>query len=350
MTHAARRLLPIAFALLALAAMAPGTAAAGLSTAAFPNQSLGNRGADVRAIQGLLRAHGSTIAVDGIFGATTRDAVKAFQTSKGLSATGIVRDTTWAKLIVGLHPGATGEAVKVVQRELNEKRRAGLTVNGIFGTATRNAVIAFQRHVRMTPHGNVGAVTWRKLIWHYDYPSFSASANLCDYSVGNGKANWATGAAIGQLEAASKAFAATHQGRVSVGDASYEHGGNIPRPRDPRGRSRRRRPPDPGRGEPVHVGHELAVRVVRPGRHPDPDQDDPGGRARPRQAHLLQRPGPHPRGPHDVVQRSRRPPPHPVLRAVLPDRAVPLLSGQGRVIFSVTSLANRPGWRPPSTT
>jgi hypothetical protein len=243
MTHAARRLLPIAFALLALAAMAPGTAAAGLSTAAFPNQSLGNRGADVRAIQGLLRAHGSTIAVDGIFGATTRDAVKAFQTSKGLSATGIVRDTTWAKLIVGLHPGATGEAVKVVQRELNEKRRAGLTVNGIFGTATRNAVIAFQRHVRMTPHGNVGAVTWRKLIWHYDYPSFSASANLCDYSVGNGKANWATGAAIGQLEAASKAFAATHQGRVSVGDASYEHGGNIP----------------------VHATHEVGLDVdVRP--------------------------------------------------------------------------------------
>ena len=65
MTHAARRLLPIAFALLALAATAPGTAAAGPSTAAFPNQSLGNRGADVRAIQGLLRAHGSTIAVDG---------------------------------------------------------------------------------------------------------------------------------------------------------------------------------------------------------------------------------------------------------------------------------------------
>ena len=207
MTHAARRLLPIAFALLALAATAPGTAAAGPSTAAFPNQSLGNRGADVRAIQGLLRAHGSTIAVDGVFGASTRDAVKAFQTTKGLSATGIVRDTTWAKLIVGLHPGATGEAVKVVQRELNEKRRAGLTVNGVFGTATHNAVMAFQRHVRMTPHGNVGAVT---------------------YSVGNGKANWATGAAIGQLEAASKAFAATHHGRVSVGDASYEHGGNIP--------------------------------------------------------------------------------------------------------------------------
>jgi peptidoglycan hydrolase-like protein with peptidoglycan-binding domain len=227
MLHVTRRLLPVAFAFLALAVITPG-AIAGTASAAFPNQSLGNRGADVRAIQGLLRAHAMAIAVDGVFGTTTRDAVKTFQAANGLGVNGVVRATTWAKLIVGLSPGSTGEAVKVVQRQLNDKRRAGLVVDGIYGTSTRNAVIAFQRHMGMTPHGNVGPVTWRKLIWHYDYPSFSAAANLCDYSVGNGRANWATGAAIGQLEAASKAFAATHQGRVSVGDASYEHGGNIP--------------------------------------------------------------------------------------------------------------------------
>ena len=34
----------------------------------------------------------------------------------------------------------------------------------------------------------------------------SERENLCDYGVGNGKANWATGAAIGQLEAAAIAF------------------------------------------------------------------------------------------------------------------------------------------------
>ena len=163
------------------------------TTHAFPNQSLGNRGTDVRAIQGLLRAHGVAIANDGIFGTTTRDAVMTFQAANGLTADGVVRTTTWEKLIVPLRPGATGEAVKVVQRELNDKRRAGLTVNGLFGTATRNAVIAFQRHIGMTPHGNVGPVTWRNLIWHYDYPSFSAAKNLCDYSVGNGKANWGDG-------------------------------------------------------------------------------------------------------------------------------------------------------------
>jgi peptidoglycan hydrolase-like protein with peptidoglycan-binding domain len=220
-----RRLIPVVFATLLLGALAPGAIAA--TTRAFPNQSLGNRGSDVRAIQGLLRARGSTIAVDGVFGATTRDAVMAFQASQALAADGVVRTTTWEKLVITLRTGSSGEAVKAVQRELNDKRKAGLTVNGLYSTATRNAVIAFQKHIGMTPHGTVGRVTWRNLTWHYDYPSFSAAKNLCDYSVGNGKANWGTGAAIGQLEAASKAFAAKGHGRVSVGDASLEHGGDI---------------------------------------------------------------------------------------------------------------------------
>jgi peptidoglycan hydrolase-like protein with peptidoglycan-binding domain len=221
-----RRLVPIVFVVILLAALAPETMAA--TTHLYPNQSLGNRGTDVRAIQGLLRAHGVAVANTGIFEATTRDAVMTFQSTHGLPVDGVVRTTTWEKLIVSMSPGASGEAVKVIQRELNDKRKAGLTVNGLFGTPTRNAVMAFQRHMGMTPHGSVGPVTWRNLIWHFDYPSFSAAKNLCDYSVGNGKANWGTGAAIGQLEAAAVAFAAKGHGRVPVGDASYEHGGNIP--------------------------------------------------------------------------------------------------------------------------
>jgi len=99
-------------------------------------------------------------------------------------------------------------------------------VNGVYGTATRSAVISFQKHIGMTPHGVVGPVTWRNLIWHYDYPAFNTTS-LCDYSVGNGRANWGTGAAIGNLQAAARAFAATGHGRVAVGDISREHGGDI---------------------------------------------------------------------------------------------------------------------------
>jgi hypothetical protein len=217
------RLIPVAFVVLVFAGNPPGASAA---SAAFPNQSLGNRGADVRAVQGLLRAHGVGIAIDGVFGATTVEAVKTFQATVGVTANGVVGTTTWDRLVVSLTSGSTGEAVRVVQRQLNEKRRAGLTVDGVYGTPTRAAVIAFQQHIGMTQHGNVGPVTWRRLLWHYDYPSFRTA--LCDYGVGNGPANWGTGAAIGQVEAAAAAFLKTGHGRVSVGDVGREHGGNIP--------------------------------------------------------------------------------------------------------------------------
>jgi peptidoglycan hydrolase-like protein with peptidoglycan-binding domain len=223
MPHATRRLLPIGFVLILLVLTTPATSA---YTARFPNQSLGDRGADVRAIQGLLLAHGIPSTIDGVFGTPTRDGVKAFQVAHGLTANGIVGDATWAKLIVSLATGSTGEAVKALQRQLNEKRFAHVSVDGVYGTATRNAVNAFQSHMGMTPLGRVGPTTWGTLLWHYDYPAFT-SGILCDYSVGNGRANWGTGTAIGELEATAAAFVKTGHGRIPVGDISLEHGGNI---------------------------------------------------------------------------------------------------------------------------
>ncbi len=220
-----RRLVPFAFALLVLAASAPGTAAA--TTHRFPNQSLGNRGDDVRAIQGFLLAHAVDAPLDGVFGTSTKAAVKAFQGAAGLRINGIVADTTWVALLVTLRPGDTGEAVRVLQRELNAKRKARLTVDGVYGADTLAAVKAFRAHVGMRRIGKVGPGVWRRLISHFELPRFKAN-NLCDYSVGNGPANWGTAATIGQLEAAARAFAARGQGRVSVGDVSRQHGGDIP--------------------------------------------------------------------------------------------------------------------------
>src|SRR6478609_8463722 len=144
MSRAIRRLVPLAFAVLLLAATAPGAAAA---TIAFPTLSLGNRGVDVQAVQGLLLAHDIPSSIDGSFSPATVEAVKTFQAANGLTANGIVGTTTWGKLIVGLTSGSSGEAVKVVQRELNAKRHAGLVVDGVYGTATRSAVVAFQKHM-----------------------------------------------------------------------------------------------------------------------------------------------------------------------------------------------------------
>lgn len=224
MQHAARRLVPVALAILLLAATASSAAAV---TTRFPTQSLGNRGADVRAIQGFLVARGFPATVDGVFATTTHDQVKAFQVTRGLPADGIVSASTWAKLIVWVGFGSKGEAVKVLQRQLNEKRFSRLIVSGVFGGATRDAVIAFQRHMGLAGNGRVGLATLRSILWHYDYPVFNA-ISLCDYSDGNGRANWGTGAAVGQLEAAAAAFFKTGHGRVPVGDLGWEHGGNVP--------------------------------------------------------------------------------------------------------------------------
>lgn len=218
-----RRVLPLVLAGLFLLTTAPGAVAI---TIGYPTQSLGDRGVDVRAIQGLLTHRGLPVAIDGIFGASTRDQVIAFQTAHGLPADGIVRDATWEKLIVRVEQGSTGEAVKAVKRLLNEKRGARLAVTGTFGAATVTAVKTFQRHMGMTAHGRVGPVTWKKLVWHFDLPGFRTTG-LCDYSEGNTRANWGTAAAIASLEAAANAFVKVGHGQVAVGDVSREHGGDI---------------------------------------------------------------------------------------------------------------------------
>ncbi|MFP5341376.1 MAG: penicillin-insensitive murein endopeptidase [Candidatus Limnocylindria bacterium] len=209
---------------------------------AFPHQSVGNRGVDVKAIQGFLRHHGVLAdPVDGIFGASTEAAVKAFQSARGLPADGRVGETTWTALLVRVDRSVSGEAVRALQRQLNEKRLAGLAVDGRFNGATESALRSFQRHAGISQTGIAGPVTWRALIRHLERPAFGGK--LCDYQVGNGLADWGTGAAQGQLEAAAYRVVALGHGRVAVGDISHEHGGDI-------------------RG---HVSHEVGLDVdVRP--------------------------------------------------------------------------------------
>jgi peptidoglycan hydrolase-like protein with peptidoglycan-binding domain len=194
----------------------------------YPVQTLGNRGSDVRALQYLLRAAGHDVVVDGQFDIGTRNAVMAHQAAKGLPSTGLVNDPTWRSLTPDLSLGSSGDAVRALQRLLNDKWRAGLTVNGTYGSSTRDAVSDFRAHMTSSSSGSVDASTWRRLLWHFQRPSWGSTSGLCDYSVGNGPANWGTGAAIGQLRAAAKRVYDAGYGRVALGDASFEHGGVIP--------------------------------------------------------------------------------------------------------------------------
>lgn len=217
---------------LALAAVAA-VAASLLLTApanAFPGafnhtQSAGNRGADVLAIQHLLAHHGVEAPTDGVFAASTDSAVRSFQSANGLGVDGIVGPATWGELTPQLSAGASGPAVRALQVQLNAKLRLSLPVNGEFDAAVSDAVRSFQQHAGIGVDGIVGPTTWRNLVWHYDYPDLDAG--LCDQDPdGNGTANWGTAAAIAQLEAAVRSF--TGHGPVPLGDAGFEHGGDIP--------------------------------------------------------------------------------------------------------------------------
>ena len=58
----------------------------------------GDSGLAVKHMQALLSAEGQTLTVDGVFGAATEAAVRAFQTARHLTVDGIVGPKTWAAL------------------------------------------------------------------------------------------------------------------------------------------------------------------------------------------------------------------------------------------------------------
>ncbi|MQA25711.1 MAG: peptidoglycan DD-metalloendopeptidase family protein [Micromonosporaceae bacterium] len=123
----------------------------------------GASGATVKVIQHLLNQRGYGLYVDGSYGSVTTDAVKRFQSSKGLYADGQVGPKTWPYLIYTLRQGHSGHHVRGLQVALN-KHSAGLVVDGGFGSATDRAVRSYQSVNRLYVDGVTGAITWRALV------------------------------------------------------------------------------------------------------------------------------------------------------------------------------------------
>ncbi|MEE0946537.1 MAG: peptidoglycan-binding protein [Acutalibacteraceae bacterium] len=170
--------------------------------------SEGDSGESVRAIQYYLsvlayfNSNLNSLTIDGVFGNETVNAVKVFQQNFGLEPTGIVDRATWNKLNSAyrqlvenlpegysgdkatIYPGyvlsigSRGENVSNLQRYLNRINEVSgggpqLSVDGIFGNATANAVRNFQRNNNITPSGNVGPQTWQSIARVYDSIIFS---------------------------------------------------------------------------------------------------------------------------------------------------------------------------------
>lgn len=157
--------------------------------------SLGSRGLDVANVQyfiNYMSAFYDTVpplAIDGIYGPSTEDAVRAVQRTFGLPVTGILDLDTWEILYrtylgfvstiplkyvegnvvpypgIPLRLGSSSDAVRLLQEYLNYiatvfTELPTIPVTGYFGNQTEEAVLAFQRRAGIEPTGTVAAATW----------------------------------------------------------------------------------------------------------------------------------------------------------------------------------------------
>lgn len=140
---------------------------------------VGSSGSKVKTLQQRLISLGwLSGTADGQYGGATQAAVKAFQTKMGLWADGIAGPDTLEKLYsssakssstpassIGetLEEGMSGSAVRALQKRLKELGYLSGSVDGDFGSATKTAVVAFQRNNGLTADGKAGTATLNKL-------------------------------------------------------------------------------------------------------------------------------------------------------------------------------------------
>lgn len=173
-------------------------------TPSYPGTPLriGSRGPTVVQAQVMLNRIGRNYPaiprvnpVDGIFGEQTANSVRAFQRIFNLTPDGIIGKSTWYQLVrlyVGvndlnelesqgqtfyalnwqapnnLQQGSTGQKVRQLQYMLQVLADYITTVpriniDGVFGSQTQAAVIAYQRFAGLTPDGIVGPATWNSM-------------------------------------------------------------------------------------------------------------------------------------------------------------------------------------------
>ena len=159
----------------------------------------------------------------GVFGNSTKAAVTKFQNIFNLTPDGIAGRATWYKMSslytavtrlaeldsegttlgIGTVPpgqvlrqGSKGQDVITLQYLLNVMSEYYPSIpapaqDGIFGSGTRQAVIAFQQAVQLEPDGMVGPLTWKKLydIYH-GIGQIVPSPGTIEYTVRPGDSLW----------------------------------------------------------------------------------------------------------------------------------------------------------------
>ncbi len=182
-------------------------------------------------------------AADGIFGSRTEAAVRAFQQIFGLTADGVVGPATWYEAVRiytavtslselrsqgqrfyainwsppnGLEVGDTGDKVRLLQYMLSVLSTyipsiPPVAVDGIYGQATRAAVLAAQRRFQLPETGTVGQQTWDEIYDQYSgienttlrsgetFPNTSGNGTTQRTNGNNGRNNYARSTTLTQF-------------------------------------------------------------------------------------------------------------------------------------------------------
>lgn len=141
----------------------PDDAQDGPPLAGWPTVRQGDSGAQVLALQRLLRHRWNAVPSDGTYGATTVQGVQRFQQQMGLGTDGVAGPLTWHNVVVDVPPGAEGEAARAAQ-ELLKQQGAEIEVDGRFDPASQAALKRFQSQRDVPATGVVDAYTWQELI------------------------------------------------------------------------------------------------------------------------------------------------------------------------------------------
>lgn len=187
----------------------------------------GAYGSEVKALQRRLAELGYyKNSIDGSYGSLTVAAVKAFQKRNGLTVDGVAGpatlkaiNSTSAKPAAGsttepdddkdedsssddgvLRPGDKGDEVKQMQYRLRELGYYSGSRDGVYGSGTRTAVMAFQTRNGLTADGIAGPATLKKL--------YSSSALKAGSTSGTGTG---TGSGSGSTGGSSSVTLKTNQ-------------------------------------------------------------------------------------------------------------------------------------------
>lgn len=163
---------------------------------AYPGTPLrqGSTGPNVAKMQQYLNDNATlytainTETVDSVFGSNMAAAVRRFQKQFGLSADEVIGEQTWNRIVEArqkllaaaplpvltpypgnpVSQGSSGDSVRFIQSYLNRVgSKTGawqpVTIDGTFGSGTKQMVMKFQTQYALKPDGIVGSATWAKM-------------------------------------------------------------------------------------------------------------------------------------------------------------------------------------------